>query len=32
MDKNLITELRLPRIKIPLKLITGFVIKNTKEP
>ena len=32
MDKNLIIELRLPRIKILLKLITGFVKKNIKEP
>ena len=32
MDKNLITELRLLRIKIPLKPITGFVKENTKEP
>ena len=32
MNKNLITELRLPRIKIPLKPITGFIKKNTKEP
>ena len=27
VDKNLITELRLPRIKILLKLITGFIRK-----
>ena len=32
VDKNLITELRLPRVKIPLKPITGFVKENTKEP
>ena len=32
MDKNLITELRLPRVKIPLKPITGFIKENTKEP
>ena len=32
VDKNLITELRLPRVKIPPKPITGFVKKNTKEP
>ena len=32
MDKNLTTELRLPRIKIPLKLITRFIKENTKEP
>ena len=32
VDKDLITELRLPRIKIPLKLITGFIKENIKEP
>ena len=32
MDKNLITELKLPRIKIPLKPIIGFIKENTKEP
>ena len=32
MDKDLITELRLPRIKIPPKPITGFIKENTKEP
>ena len=32
VNKNLITELRLPRVKIPLKLITGFIKENTKEP
>ena len=32
MDKNLITELRLPRVKIPPKLITGFIKENIKEP
>ena len=32
MDKNLITELRLPRVKIPLKPIIGFIKENTKEP
>ena len=32
VDKDLITELRLPRVKIPLKLITGFIKENTKEP
>ena len=32
MDKDLITELRLPRVKIPLKSITGFIKENTKEP
>ena len=32
MDKNLITELRLPRVKIPSKPVTGFIKENTKEP
>ena len=32
MDKDLITELRFPRIKIPPKPITGFIKENTKEP
>ena len=32
MDKNLITELRLPCVKIPPKPITGFIKENTKEP
>ena len=32
VDKDLVTELRLPRIKIPLKLITGFIKENIKEP
>ena len=32
VNKNLITELRLPRMKIPLKPITGFIKENTKEP
>ena len=31
VDKDLITELRLPHVKIPLKPITGFVKENTKE-
>ena len=31
IDKDLITELRLPRIKIPLKRITGLIKNNTKE-
>ena len=31
VDKDLITELRLPRVKIPPKPITGFIKKNTKE-
>ena len=32
VDKDLVTELRLPRVKIPLKPITGFIKENTKEP
>ena len=32
VDKNFITELRLPRVKIPPKPITGFVKENTKDP
>ena len=32
VDKNLVIELRLPRVKIPPKLIIGFVKENTKEP
>ena len=32
MDKNLVMELRLPRVKIPFKLITSFVKENIKEP
>ena len=32
VNKDLITELRLPRVKIPPKLITGFIKENTKEP
>ena len=32
VDKDLITELRFPRVKIPLKPITGFIKENTKEP
>ena len=32
IDKDFITELRLPRVKIPLKLIAGFIKENTKEP
>ena len=32
VDKDLITELRFPRVKIPPKPITGFVKENTKEP
>ena len=32
VDKDFIIELRLPRVKIPLKPIIGFIKKNTKEP
>ena len=32
VNKDLITELRLPRVKIPPKPITGFIKENTKEP
>ena len=32
MDKNLVTKLRFPRVKIPLKPIIGFVMENTEEP
>ena len=32
MDKNFITKLQLPCIKIPLKPIISFVKENTKEP
>ena len=32
MDKDLITELRFPRVKIPPKPIIGFIKENTKEP
>ena len=32
MDKDLITELRLPRVKIPPKPIISFIKENTKEP
>ena len=32
VDKNFITELRLPRIKILPKPITGFIKENIKEP
>ena len=32
MDKDFIMELRLPRVKIPLKLIIGFIKENIKEP
>ena len=32
VDKDLITELRLPRVKIPPKPTTGFIKENIKEP
>ena len=32
VDKDFIIKLRLPRVKIPLKPITGFVKENAKEP
>ena len=32
VDKDFITELRLPRVKIPLKPIIGFIKENIKEP
>ena len=32
VDKDFITELQFPRVKILLKPITGFIKKNTKEP
>ena len=32
VDKDFIMELRLPRVKIPLKPIIGFVKENIKEP
>ena len=32
VDKDFITELRLPRVKIPLKPIISFIKENTKEP
>ena len=31
INKNLIIKLRLPRVKIPHKPITGFIKENTKE-
>ena len=31
VDKDFITELRFPCIKIPLKPITGFIKENIKE-
>ena len=32
IDKNLIIELRFPRVKIPPKPIIGFIQENIKEP
>ena len=32
VDKDLVTELRFPRVKIPFKPIMGFVKENIKEP
>ena len=32
VNKDLIMELRLPRVKIPLKLIISFIKENIKEP
>ena len=32
VDRDFTTELWLPRIKIPLNPITGFIKKNTKKP
>ena len=32
VDKDFITELWLPRVKIPPKPITGFIKENTREP
>ena len=32
VDKDIITELRFPRVKIPLKSITGFIKENIKQP
>ena len=32
IDKDLIAELRLPRVKIPLKPIIRFIKENAKEP
>ena len=32
VDKNLITKLRFPRVKIPPKPIISFIKENTKEP
>ena len=32
VDKDFVTELRFPRVKIPPKPIIGFIKENTKEP
>ena len=32
VDKDFITELWFPRVKIPFKLIISFIKENTKEP
>ena len=32
MNKDFITELRFPRVKIPFKPIIGFIKENIKEP
>ena len=32
VNKDFITELRFPRVKIPPKPIIGFIKENTKEP
>ena len=32
VDKNLISELRFPRVKIPFKPIISFIQENIKEP
>ena len=32
INKNFITKLRLPRVKIPLNPVTGFIKENTKKP
>ena len=32
VNKDLIMELKFPRVKIPPKPITGFIKENTKEP
>ena len=32
VNKNLVTELWFPRVKIPSKPVTGFIKENTKKP